>query len=393
MIFTKTSHPLLITAAALALVVLVSAPAFAEKNKQRKISSRIRMQVYPWKKTVSVEVNGRYAFLNKEKKITKAGYRLNGSKLTVRLNKFYLNHRYIGDDKIVLRGMRGALIFLNGAPYAQEIEFRIKKPGVFTAINCVNLEAYLKGVLAGEVLPNTSHEALKAQAVISRTCAIYSMLNPRGASFHVAKRFPQNYKAKESYEDTFKKALKDTEGEIVYYKGRIMPAYFCTVCGGKTDDGALVWDIDQELPRGVECPYCRKAKNYFWGYETTAGKLRRMLLKNGYKVGDLISIVPKSKNSSSRRVSKLVIKHTKGVISIDSAWLRKKLGPNNLKSTIFDVAINGDIVRFTGRGWGHGVGLCQEGAAKMASTGKNYQEILKFYYPGSEVRKILKSKK
>jgi stage II sporulation protein D len=124
-----------------------------------------------------------------------------------------------------------------------------------------------------------------------------------------------------------------------------------------------------------------------WEQSIPLRKLESQLKNSGYQITRLTDLVPGRRNRSGR-LSDLVLVTAKGSLTISATAFRKAVGYSVIKSTNFEVKISGDDAKFTGVGYGHGVGLCQWGAKQRAEDGFDYREILTYYYPGTILKKL-----
>lgn len=370
------------------LVVLLCARAYAQEAMSLRLPVVVHMKVYDKIKSLTIKVDGEYCIFDKDGKIISAGSGMQKTKLIARINDFFLSNRMIGEQKLMIKVYGGAHIFLNGNPYTESIHVTIDGRGSFSVINMVKLEKYLIGVLAGEIDDETPLEAMKAQAIISRTFAIFSLLKNPESVYHMTTKNPQAYRPILFQKSNYSKAVKETEGTILTFNGCVFPTYFSAVCGGSTEFSGNVWELDFDLPSTIKCPYCKQSEQFRWALTTSLSDLKKKLVKNGLKIGIINSLEPKKKSAVSDRVTELIVKHSKGNTYVRTNWLRGIMGSDRMRSTNFTVDVDKEKVTFSGRGWGHGVGLCQDGAAKMAADGKSCQDILDFYYPGTELKRI-----
>lgn len=251
------------------------------------------------------------------------------------------------------------------------------------------LEQYVAGVLAKEVPTDWPIEALKAQAVATRTYALFRKLNPRDKRFDVtADTSDQMFEKKARHEENVVRAVTETEGQVLTSNGKVFETFFHSCCGGMGESADQVWPGHHPEPvlSVHEDPYCGACPPSHWDYTITREGLADLLRKNDYPV-DADWELEVSKQDPSGRVQEILLKIPKQKpIPIPGARFRQIVGYANLKSTLFDFMATPDQVLFTGRGSGHGVGLCQWGAKGMADEGKTYREILEFYYPGAEIQ-------
>lgn len=253
------------------------------------------------------------------------------------------------------------------------------KDGEAIPVNILDIENYLEGVVGAEMPYYFPLEALKTQAVVSRTYALYS-LNPQAPYDLTQEVSDQCYLGLSRRTHKVIEAVRETKREILTKNGKIIPAHFCACCGGYTEWAKEVWKDSPPYLCGVPDPYCRNAPVFQWSYRISWRKLGQIL---GRRIEGL-EILEKSR---SGRVKKLKIFFRNGEKIISGVELRRILGYSHLKSTLFRIVEGRFFVRFIGQGWGHGVGMCQWGAKGMAEKGYNYREILKFYFPFAEISK------
>ncbi len=257
--------------------------------------------------------------------------------------------------------------------------------GHLLLVNHIDLEDYIKGILYHEASHYWPEEALKAQAVACRTYALYEMQENSKRDYDLTSDiYSQVYGGKFSERYRTNKAVDDTAGEVLYYKGKIFPTYYHATCAGYTEDAGELWNINLAPLKGVACGFCKDSPHYRWHNVISTEEFLEKLQGAGYKIKNIKDVIPVDKDKSGRYRSLKVVSGI-GSTDISVKDLRNIVGPNIIKSAIFEVKIAaGDIV-FEGLGWGHGVGLCQWGAYFMAKQGHAYQEILKYYYPESNV--------
>lgn len=266
----------------------------------------------------------------------------------------------------------------------------LKNPaGSLTVINEVDVEDYLLGVLPGEVNPEWPEEALKAQAVASRTYAIFKNIENKDFPFTLSADVgSQVYGGKTIERPSSNRAVERTRGEILTYRGKIFPAFFHSTCGGRTARADYQWKVESHPSlKGAECTFCRGSKFYGWKAEFSAAEIEKALRKKGYPISGLRDLHPAEPDVSGR-AHFMVVQHDPGSLTLSANEFRLALGPNRMRSTRMKVKRNGDHFVFEGRGWGHGVGMCQFGAKRLAEIGYRYNDILRYYYPESEIRNL-----
>jgi len=280
-------------------------------------------------------------------------------------------------------------IIIEGRKYRGEIDIVRTKDFNLLVINHIELEKYLCGVLPHEVSRHWPIEALKAQAIASRTYALYQKKINKDKDYDLTSDFySQIYggKGAEKYRTT--RAVNLTTNKVLTYKGEIFPAYFHACCGGATEDAKELWNVDIPPLKGVKCDFCYQSPHYLWERFISMKDLVEKLNANGYPVKEkILGIIPKERNASGR-IRKLTIITEKDKFEISAKEFRQIFDPQIIRSTNFDIELEPDGATFRGYGWGHGVGLCQWGAYFMAIKGYKAENILEFYYPQAELKTI-----
>lgn len=289
---------------------------------------------------------------------------------------------------IEIQSRKDAAIYVNSRPYRGRI--RILSEGNFlSVVNIVSLEDYLKGVLEYEVAHWWPMEALKAQAVASRTYALYMKKINKDKSYDLTSDvFTQIYGGKLGERWRVKRAIRHTQGLVLFYNAEILPAFYHSTCAGNTDDASHLWKLDLPPLRGVKCDFCRYSPHYRWQKRISLQELVRKFEQAGYHWTSLDSISIKELYPTGYVKSVQVIADGKEHL-ISGKELREILGNDFLRSRKFVLKKIGSHIQVKGYGWGHGIGLCQWGAYGMARKGYNFKEILRHYYPGAEIKKVI----
>jgi len=277
------------------------------------------------------------------------------------------------------------IIGVNGVKYRGSLI--IRKIGTRIEVcNRISLEDYLKGVVSCEMSGNWHIEALKAQAVAARTYAVYFLNKKSNINYDLdCTTSFQVYKGYSSESKSGNTAVDKTSGLIMTYDGEPVLSFFHSTCGGWTSDNGDVW-AGKNLPylKRIKCEHCSDSPKYKWKETISASEIKSLLLKNGKQTGKIKSINLKR---SSERVITVIIRHSKGEIVLTGNEFRRIIGAERLRSLYFTTSVSGKNIVFDGKGWGHGVGMCQYGAKRLAEKGKGYSYILKYYYSGVDIRK------
>lgn len=273
---------------------------------------------------------------------------------------------------------------LDGRRYRGVLELRHRGAGL-TAVNIVPVDDYLLSVVPEEMPTDWPAEALKAQSVAARSFALKS----RGR--HAAEGYDlcttthcQLYKGIASEKTASTAAVRATRGEVLTYGGQPIEALFHTDSGGMTESSEDVW--------GNPIPYLRAVRDtplgtMPWTKTMSTADLEKKLAAKGHAIGRLraIELTPLAvgraakDRTASGRVKAMTVTGTKGSVTLSGTAWRSLLG---LKSTLFSAKLIKDSVTFTGFGAGHGLGISQWGAKRLAETGRSYADILHHYYTG-----------
>lgn len=284
------------------------------------------------------------------------------------------------DEKIALLGNVRGDFFGSGIRYSGQIEVWKGEKGLYV-VNELPLEDYVQSVVAAEVGTDWEVEALKAQAVIARTYAVYKKLvtNHNGIYHLTSSVLHQVYRGNNTeFKITY--AVRATEGEVLTYNGKPIEALYHSTCGGRTENPEEVF--------GRKIPYMKSVESRcdlspYWIWER---KIPLREIEKGLNISGINDMRIKSRTSTGR-AKEIIIESDRGEVVMKSTELRRLLGWSRLPSTQFDIKKDGDSIIFEGKGYGHGVGLCQWSALQMAAEGKTYREILSFFYPGTEIRR------
>lgn len=264
----------------------------------------------------------------------------------------------------------------------------------------LSLDVYLQGVIAGEMPASFPQEALKAQAVAARThtmnrasktpdkshngamvcsnpahCKAYKPLDIAAAGWGMKKG---------TYTQKIINAVADTDGQILIYDGQPITAVFHSTSSGKTERAADVWGSDVPYLQSVESSGEQDAPKYYGRVEMSAQEFRDKFMQEHPNAN--LSGLPDSwfKNSTRSQAGGVINVYVGGV-KVTGNQIRSLCG---LRSTNFTVKVQDGKLIFDTLGYGHGVGMSQYGARAMADSGKNYREILSWYYKGVEFGQI-----
>ena len=249
----------------------------------------------------------------------------------------------------------------------------------------IELEEYIIGVVSAEMPAAFNIEALKAQAIISRTYALKAKSKGKTLSDNESN---QSYKSNDelkriwgsnynTYYNKIKKAVNETNGMYLTYKGNYIEAVFHSTSNGKTENSVNVWGNSYPYLVSVESKYDDLNSSFTKTKKISYGELSKML---GFTISSETSFNIINKTSGGR-VNRVTIEDKE----YTGVKIRNILG---LRSADFDIKKEEDGITFTTRGYGHGVGLSQYGANGYAKNGWNYKKILFHYYPGVTLKNL-----
>lgn len=274
-------------------------------------------------------------------------------------------------------------VYLNNRPYAGMIEIFDDASGLM-AVNELQLETYLAGILNNEISTKWPPDALKTQVVIARTYALNQKKKRVNEKYHLeGSVMGQVYSGVAAEDFAALKAVRDTTGEVLTYNGEPALTVYHSNAGGMTEASKDVWSADYPYLKPVESPFDGSAPKYLWEHVVPAVLLKASLNSAGHDIGEPDEITVDS-TTASGRVKSLIVRDGAGKkLRLTGEDLRKAAGYSNVRSTLFAVSKDGGAFVFKGRGSGHGVGLSQWGAKGMAEKGYSYKDILRHYYPGT----------
>ncbi len=289
-------------------------------------------------------------------------------------------------SSIVIEPKEDRDLYLDDSRFRGVVRIQKAKNGLMFAINRLDIEKYLYGVLHHEVAPWWPMEALKAQAIAARTYAYYQMQVSKANDYDVkSSTASQVYGGSTTERYRARKAVDKTAGQILTYQGKVFPAYFHATCAGKTAAAKELWNIDlPPIAGGTACNYCRISPHYYWQAKVPLSTIEQKMNKANRPVGQILKIEAVTQTPSGR-VGSLKVTGTNSESTIAAKDFRVWVGGDLMKSTIFSAEVIEDLVEFHGKGWGHGVGLCQWGALGQSLLGKSHKEILGLYYPEAEI--------
>jgi stage II sporulation protein D len=309
---------------------------------------------------------------------------------------------------LIPRGNDNRLMF-GDVRYRGILKFRIVGQNL-RVINVVFMEDYLRGVVPPEIGPRKKAEleAVKAQAVAARTYAMAHLKQYGNKPYDMRNSIiDQVYNGADAENDLTNLAIDATAGQVLMYGEEFINAYYHSTCGGMTDDIQHVWDKPEQpyLKAVADSGACSWSKYYTWTETFTEQQLRSRVEQylssdrgRDLRIGRIID-VQIDERSPGGRVVKMIVRSELDYFRFFRDRIRWVVGRTSnpdliLPSDRFDLNVErngkGEIERivFTGRGYGHGVGMCQCGAIGLSRDDWTFDRILKHYYSGIEIRKL-----
>jgi len=254
--------------------------------------------------------------------------------------------------------------------------------GTLVLINNCDVESYIAGVVRAEGGIRKNKEYFKTQAILARTYMYKYLDKHLNDRFNVCDNTHCQAFNGMSMDSVINSATFQTHGLVILDKdSSLIISAFHSNCGGMTISSEHVWVTDQPYLKSVTDPYCINSRNAAWESKMSNKEWVEYLKKSGYtgKVNDPVIF--------SFYQNKRWIEYKAGSFTMPFEKIRDDL---KLRSSFFSVIAAKDSVMFRGKGYGHGVGLCQEGAMEMANRGNTYQQIIDFYYNGVIITDIKK---
>ncbi len=287
--------------------------------------------------------------------------------------------KFTPSESGILTAQKGKIHFRNKVYHGQMKIYKVKSN--FLYVNHLPTKDYLVSVIGHEMGRGWPIEALKAQAIVSRTYLVNKMNQNQKKKFDInATTKHQVYggvlpKANDLYE-----AVSKTSRQIIIYERKVARVFFHSSCGGTTASSKEAWSLSIQYLKIQEQNFCKNNPAYYWKHKVPLKKAAAILgVKNIHKIEI-------SKRTNSKRAKNIKISTGAESVSIQAKNFRSKLGPVKVRSTLFGVRIRNGFLEVAGRGYGHGVGMCQWGSRKLAaSKRKSYREILNYYFPRTSI--------
>jgi len=301
-----------------------------------------------------------------------------------------LGGRSLGPPPVQLRVGTEDRLSCGGTRYRGGLVLELDGDGDLLVVNRLPVDDYLRGVLPAEMPGRFGLEALKAQAVAARSYALGEV--GRQGWLYASTR-SQVYGGADAETWLTSRAVDETAGQILAHDGKVIAAWFHSTCGGGTAPAASAFDHPPEgvFERGVVCSDCRDSPTWSWTRRVDEPRVCRAA---GLPVAPLESVVAEPMRFPGRprtvtvraggRVATVAARDFRARLSAGRPWEEQLLSTRWARPPR---VVDGDLV-VDGHGWGHGVGMCQYGAAGYAARGAGYRVILRRYYPGAELARL-----
>jgi stage II sporulation protein D len=340
------------------------------------------------------------------------------TRITLVAGRLQLGQMALPDSQVLISPGAPHVFTWNDRSYRGKLKLIVNRNGsAFDVLNLVPLEPYLAGVVGEEMPSYWEPQALRAQAIAARTYCLY-IKNRFGVNrnFDVSRtQASQVYGGIASESTQVWDAVNSTYGKVLVVgstqAGRnpgadllgrgLFPTYFSSVCGGHTSNSQNVFGDSFTPLKGVPCPHCKDVARlglFFWPMAQFSRKTVTDQLAARYPklkaLGEIREIVVADQVDYGQfsRLTKIKLVGATGktdTLRAEDLRLGIDSSGRKIKSTICQIVPWGDGWAFlSGRGWGHGVGMCQCGAEGMARQGRSAEEILRHYYPGAQIVSI-----
>lgn len=268
--------------------------------------------------------------------------------------------------------------------YRGRLELRAEL-GRILVVNHVELEDYVGATVGGEMPASWPDQALRAQAVATRSYALYQRERRTGEAWDVqASELSQVYRGIESESTAPRRAVEATRGEILTHAGRPILAVFHSTAGGRTASAAEVWGRSLPYLGSVDVEHEEVAPFTYWRTVPPPETLNGAIAALGTDLGP-VERLEVDKRTESGRVERIVARGRAGQAVLDRDQVRALAESLGLRSRLFDIRATPQGFAFVGSGYGHGVGMSQWGARELARRGASYQRILARFYPGARL--------
>lgn len=348
------------------------------------------------RREVPFEITGEYEIHSlDDHRLLTSGKKMSKTTLSQLNGKIHAGNEVIDSDSVEVSVKKSPGIWVNRNYYHGKIRLFAKPNGKLEVVNVVRMRDYIASVIDSEMPGNFPKEARAAQAIIARTYALYQMENQSsGKTFDLYNSTRSQKYLGYQYRDrrgrllagessSSREIAEITAGVVCTHNGHLFCTYYSAVCGGKTDDGKIVFSDAAPPVKSVPCKWCKDARYFHWTVRMSRSSFNNSVSRYLRREGSSLSNINNIESGESLDYFK--VGNGERTVLIKTRALKPYLSSANLLSPKYQIKTEKDSVVIQGFGHGHCVGLCQWGSRGLALTGKSTEEILGHYYPGSEL--------
>jgi stage II sporulation protein D len=351
----------------------------------------IRVAVVRQQQQIDLAVHGRFRIVSRmTAESLREGERLRKVAVRATPEGIVLGTDMLPQGGVRIEPARDATINLNGQRLRGALEILQQQDATLLVVNHVDLEDYLRGVLSKEAPHDWPLEALKAIGIAARTYALFQRLSKSTVEYDVTGDvLSQVYGGKTAERGKTSRAVRTTEGLILVYQNKIFPTFYHSTCGGVTEHASVMGPFNLEPLAGrIACSLCVESPFYRWRQVLTKADVAWAVKQQGRGSLWPVEDIEIATYSPTGRIAQLRIRGATRSLLLSGYEFRQLFGFERLRSTAFAIVREDDAFVLQGRGWGHGVGLCQWGARELARRGFFAHEILAFYYPNARLARL-----
>lgn len=328
------------------------------------------------------------------------GTSLGTTTLRVTSDGFRLGKVMLVAKRLEITAARDPGLWVDGHLYRGRIRCEQDANQRLRVINLLPLESYLASVVDGEMPRDFGREARAAQAVAARTYALMSIREaPASALWDLYATVRSQKYLGVTYTDSTgselagesessRAAVAATSGWVLTYRGKLFRPYYAACCGGQTLRGTELFPEAAPPHSGVACRYCKEATWYRWTIDLSvtalSSKLKPLARSKGRTLTAISAIEPVP-STGAETLSRFRVRQGQQSFEVTGQDLRLALASDGAKSPRMSIQRTATGYRITGRGHGHGAGMCQWGARGQAAAGRTARQILEHYYPGATI--------
>ena len=379
-----------------------TAPPQAVRSEKKKSSEPwIRVNVTPGGgDSIELDVKGKFRLVSLDRD-EKFPAELSLSRIIVSSTKkgLKLGSRQCSSSQIEIQPDQSPGIRVNGHLYRGRMRLYRRNDGQVSAVNYLPIEQYLGSVVDSEMPAKFPEAARQAQAIVARTYALYQaehadpksvydlFSSQRSQKYHGVEYLDGSGRRLAGESESSRRAVQATHGVVCTQRKKLFCTYYSAVCGGRTTHGLEVFKDAADVLKSVPCEWCSDSPHYRWTTELSKKEFQQCATGAGKspKNKDSIRSVQQTMEPGMGSISRFAIDDGNQQPSVSGIELRDRLPAGTLFSPHFRIKLEQDRVVFEGRGHGHGVGFCQWGAKGQAEAGRSSTEIIRHYYPGTEL--------